>query len=363
MISTLLYALSIVVAFQTPRGIVGESAPSLLGVQWIGDASQSPPEILNGEVTYLFFFQAWCPGCHSHGFPTLKALHWQFKDNVQFIPIQTVFEGFGTNTVRRAAESVASFDLHLPVGNDGDRAHPSPLLRRYKGGGTPWTVIIDRKGIVRYNGFRLDPEYGKELLTTLVEEPAYEILPTNRGGQDLIGIKLKPPVFGASSAPLTLYRWWTDSCSYCEASLPALDLLRLRYEKRGLRVVCIYHPKPPSKNVNEQDVLQAAKKRDFHGEVFIDEEWTQLRKWWLSTGDRSATSVSILVDDKGIVRFVHPGPELFPSNDTRFSQQNSDFQLLDAAIDTILGDPETSSETSGDAKQLDQEGNSSEIDQ
>src|SRR5215208_1256430 len=43
----------------------------------------------------------------------------------------------------------------------------------------------------------------------------------------------------------TLYRWWTDSCAYCKASLPAIESLRRRFEPRGLRVVAVYHPKPP----------------------------------------------------------------------------------------------------------------------
>jgi hypothetical protein len=68
----------------------------------------------------------------------------------------------------------------------------------------------------------------------------------------------------------------------------------------------------------------------------IDGEWSQLKKWWLETGERNATSVSILVDSEGRVRFLHPGPVLFPSDEKQFAQENKDFELLDKAIDSLL---------------------------
>jgi len=170
----------------------------------------------------------------------------------------------------------------------------------------------------------------------LLKETSYETIPPERGGQDLLGTKLEPPSFGKFSAPLTLYRWWTDTCAYCEASLPALDSLREKYKDRGLRVVGVYHPKPQTRPVSNEFVLRGAKDRRFDGDVVIDSNWSQLKKWWLDTGNRSATSVSILVDDKGVVRFVHPGPVLFPSDEKNFSQENNDFLLLDRAIDALL---------------------------
>jgi len=330
------HALCLLLAVQSsPRGIVGQEAPPLQGVQWVHTIDGITPAIEKGRVNYLFFFQSWCPGCHSHGFPTLQTVEMQFP-NVNFIAVQTVFEGFSTNTKERALGDVKSFGLDIPVGHDGAPGSSSPLLRQYRGGGTPWTIIIDKKGIVRFNGFRLKPEQGKELLTMLETERSYEILPTERGGQDLVGIQLEEPVFGEFSSPLTLYRWWTDSCHYCEASLPALDSLREKYTDRGLKVVGVYHPKPPSKTITEEEVLDGAKSRQFGGEVVIDEDWSQLKTWWLGTGDRQATSVSILVDEEGVVRFVHPGPVLFPSDEKQFAQENRDFELLDRAIHALL---------------------------
>ena len=51
-------------------------------------------------------FQSWCPGCHSHGFPALKKVSDAFADNqnIAFVGIQTVFEGYFTNMVDKVRE-------------------------------------------------------------------------------------------------------------------------------------------------------------------------------------------------------------------------------------------------------------------
>jgi hypothetical protein len=48
--------------------------------------------------------------------------------------------------------------------------------------------------------------------------------------------------------------------------------------------------------------------------------------------------VSFLVDRKGVIRFVHPGVEYFPSSKPQDAQANHDFELLDAAIATLLAE-------------------------
>ena len=185
----------------------------------------------------------------------------------------------------------------------------------------------------------------------LMKESTYETLPPARGGQDLLGTTLDPPSFEAFSSPLTLYRWWTDTCAFCEESLPALDSLREKYEDRGLRVVGMYHPKPQTRSVSDEYVARGAKDRKFEGDVVIDNNWTQLKKWWLDTGNRSTTSVSILIDGKGVVRFVHPGPVLFPSDEKENALENNDFQLLDKAIDALL--PSMKAEENDDISEKD----------
>jgi thiol-disulfide isomerase/thioredoxin len=170
-----------------------------------------------------------------------------------------------------------------------------------------------------------------------------ETLPADRGGQDLIGRRMPALVFdrwvrGApSDAPrATLYRWWTDTCPYCSASLPAIEALRQSHESDGLSVVAVYHPKPP-RETSDAEVLAMAERFGYLGAIALDTDWSVLNDFYLSTGSRTATSASFLVDELGMLRFVHPGPELFASDDPEQSQQDQDYWLLKDAILKLLG--------------------------
>lgn len=176
--------------------------------------------------------------------------------------------------------------------------------------------------------------------------PAIQSLPASRGGQDLVGKPIPPLRFDRwlntdkDIAPdlnrsVVLYRWWTDTCPYCARTLPAIEKLRTTYGPAGLKVVAVYHPKPP-RNVADQTVLSAANAIGYHGAIAVDADWAQLKRVWLSTGHRDATSVSFLVDREGVIRFVHPGVEYFPSDDPREKQQDEDFHLLNEAVRTLL---------------------------
>jgi len=171
-------------------------------------------------------------------------------------------------------------------------------------------------------------------------------LPDHRGGQDMVGKKMPPLRFDRwlnteddqpldTAGKVTLYRWWTNTCPYCEASLPAITKLRRKYADRGLRTVAVYHPKPP-REVDAATIVSMAKRWQYTGPIAEDRDWSELRKFYLSTGKRRATSVSFLVDAEGVIRFVHPGPEFYPSDDPDDKPQDTDYRLLDRAIDAVL---------------------------
>jgi hypothetical protein len=81
------------------------------------------------------------------------------ESNLAFLTVQTVFEGFGTNTLDAAREVAQRYALEIPVGHDaGPNASGSVLMPRYRTGGTPWTIVIDRGRKVRFNGFQADVE-------------------------------------------------------------------------------------------------------------------------------------------------------------------------------------------------------------
>lgn len=151
---------------QATRGIEGYMAPELALDYWIdgdGNPSSFSMQKERGKWVFLKCFQNWCPGCHSSGFPTLKAFSDEFYGNpkVAIAGIQTVFEGYSTNTVDAVRELQLRYDLPVVMGHDpGNReTHDVPTtMRNYRTGGTPWLILINPDGVVVYNGFHVDPD-------------------------------------------------------------------------------------------------------------------------------------------------------------------------------------------------------------
>ena len=140
-----------------------------------------------------------------------------------------------------------------------------------------------------------------------------------------------------AAAKATLYRWWTDGCPHCEKTLPAVEALRKKYGPKGLRVVAVYHPKPP-RDVSDADIREAAKRMGYGGVIALDQDWSELKKFYLDTGDRPATSASFLVDREGVIRHVHPGPRFFPSEDPASAKEDADYRRLEGAVRQLLRD-------------------------
>jgi len=160
---------------QPQLGIRGNKAPSLGVSTWYNlpdDRQTVDITDYQGKVVYLYGFQSWCPGCHRLGFPTLQTLIDHYRDNnqVAFIAVQTVFEGFGTNSASAAKRTADQYRLSIPIGHSGKRGEPSTVMRRYRTGGTPWTVIIDRAGIVRYNDFHITHADAVTLIDSLLQQ-------------------------------------------------------------------------------------------------------------------------------------------------------------------------------------------------
>lgn len=106
---------------------------------------------------------------------------------------------------------------------------------------------------------------------------------------------------------VVLVRWWTaPGCPFCAATAPALNDFHKRYAERGLVVIGFYHHKARAP-LDVDQVKRSADKLGFRFPIAIDAGWKTLRAWWLSKGERDFTSVSFLIDRKGVVRFIHPG--------------------------------------------------------
>ena len=355
-----LFAISFIIFFsisnaQPPgRGILGKSAPAWTVDNWFNLLANTESIDLSdyrGKVVYLYCFQSWCPGCHKYGFPTLQKLIAAYKNNnnVEFVAVQTTFEGYHTNTFESAKRTAKQYELNIPIGHSGTAGVRSQLMRDYRTGGTPWTVIIDQSGIVRYNDFHIKVDQAADLIDKLIEDkPMAKInltMPVSRGSSDMIGKKfdISELHFLNTKSPLelkgkvSLVRWWTDTCPFCSASLPAIEKLRDQFVDDAFQTLAVYHPKPP-RPVSPEDILSAAKTLGYTGDVAIDLNWEVLDKNYLSLAERTATSVSFILDKQGIVRFVHPGPEFQQTDDTNKKQENQDYQDIKSAIEFLLND-------------------------
>ena len=121
-------------------------------------------------------------------------------------------------------------------------------------------------------------------------------------------INSKPVALKELRGKVVLIRFWTaPGCSYCRVTALALNAFFEQYHKAGLEVVGIYHHKSPQPLTEDQVKLHAAD-FGFKFPVAIDADWRTLKRWWL-VGDTKDkwTSVSFLLDRKGIVRHIHPG--------------------------------------------------------
>lgn len=145
-------------------GIRGYEAPEIKLDYWVsgsGEATEFSVKESRGKWVFLKYFQNWCPGCHSSGFPTLKAFCDEFYGHpkVDIAAVQTVFEGRRTNTQDAVRELQLRYDIPATMGHDpGDEESDIPAITmiNYRTGGTPWLVLIDPAGTVVFNDFHVD---------------------------------------------------------------------------------------------------------------------------------------------------------------------------------------------------------------
>lgn len=164
--STLLSSTTLQANSRHNYGIEGYMAPELELDYWI-DAEGKPADFSitesRGKWVFLKCFQSWCPGCHSSGFPTLQKFSAAFADHpkVAIAGIQTVFEGFQSNTQEDVRELQLRYELPIIMGHDaGDPKgeHRPQTMIDYRTGGTPWLILIAPDGAVVFNDFHVNPE-------------------------------------------------------------------------------------------------------------------------------------------------------------------------------------------------------------
>jgi peroxiredoxin len=141
-------------------------------------------------------------------------------------------------------------------------------------------------------------------------------------------INSKPLTLKGQRGKVLLVRWWTgDGCPFCAATAPALKEFHGKYASRGLVVIGIYHHKARGPLKTEK-VKQSVKGFGFQFPVAIDPEWRTLKRWWLKGSDRKWTSVSFLIDRKGVIRHIHPGGSYRKGDKAYQAMQNKIEELL-----------------------------------
>jgi peroxiredoxin len=132
---------------------------------------------------------------------------------------------------------------------------------------------------------------------------------------------------------VALVRWWTaPDCPLCEGTAPSLNEFYGRYKEQGLVVVGFYHHKSDAP-LRPEDVVGYKTKFGFEFPVAIDPEWKTLRAAWLNAAKRDYTSVSFLIDRKGVIRYIHPGG--------KFARGEQAYDEIKATLEKLLGEPAT----------------------
>ena len=109
------------------------------------------------------------------GFPTLQKLTQAFKNQhqVTFLAVQTVFEGYNFNSPDKLRKNQLEWGLKIPMAHaaGNPQTHEIPaIMRNYRSGGTPWTVLIDPKGKVVFNHFHIQPTQATALIEQLLSD-------------------------------------------------------------------------------------------------------------------------------------------------------------------------------------------------
>lgn len=150
-------------------------APEFNINQWIdANGNETKPIKLSdfkGKFKIVYCFQSWCPGCHSKGLPDLKKMVEALEgiENLVFLAIQTVFEGYDDNTYKKMVETQKQYELQIPFGHDAgeDGKSRSKIMTNYQTGGTPWFLFIDKHDNVVFSDFHINPEAAIGFLKTI----------------------------------------------------------------------------------------------------------------------------------------------------------------------------------------------------
>lgn len=155
-------------------------APDWRIAHWLNAPSALSLGGLRGKVVFATAFQMLCPGCVSHGLPQAKRVREAFPESdLAVIGLHTVFEHHEAQGTPAALSAfLHEYGLAFPVGID-EQAPEGGLpqtMRAYGMQGTPTTLLIDRRGLLRLHRFgHLDDlRLGASIASLMAEAPLTE---------------------------------------------------------------------------------------------------------------------------------------------------------------------------------------------
>lgn len=173
-------------------GILNELGPELTVDQWWGMSEGEIARLKEnrGKVICLMLFQTDCRHSRRYGLPELKKIQEQFASDpdVLVLAIQTPFQSFELNTFGAAQELFEKMGLTGPMGHNGTADKKSVTFSNYKALGTPWFIVMDKQGIVRYN----DSSLPLEEAIVLFEQLKAGKVPKPKAEQPELKVQEKP---------------------------------------------------------------------------------------------------------------------------------------------------------------------------
>ena len=146
--------------------VLGQQAPALVVEEWLGSQDVTLAD-LKGKVVLIDFFQIICPGCNDAK-PKIAAMQEKYGDQgLETIGLAVAFELHDSQKPDRVKSHLAENPYSYPVAIDKDQ---EKTFEAYRAMGTPWTILIDREGTVRYASFFREGTVEEKIQQLLAEK-------------------------------------------------------------------------------------------------------------------------------------------------------------------------------------------------
>ncbi len=132
------------------KSVLGQPAPALVVEKWL-----TPQPDTKGKFVLIDFWATWCPPCRK-AIGELDKFHDEFGDKLVIIGISNQSE----DDVKKMTNPVINYSVAIDT--------QQRMYNQLQITGIPHVIVIDPKGIVRWEGFPLLDGY--ELTDTVIKD-------------------------------------------------------------------------------------------------------------------------------------------------------------------------------------------------